>query len=89
MLHDDYVTAARAKGLSERVVILRHTVRNALLPVVTILGLSYIPALFGGAVIIETIYSIPGIGLILVEAMNTKDYPVIMGGVLMTGVVES
>jgi len=86
VLHDDYVTTARAKGLAERVVILRHAVRNALLPIVTILGL-HVPVLFGGAVVIETIYNIPGIGSILVEAMNTKDYPVIMGGVLMTGVI--
>ncbi|MGH2558831.1 MAG: ABC transporter permease [Thermomicrobiales bacterium] len=86
VLHDDYVTTARAKGLGERVVLLRHAVRNALLPIVTILGLQ-IPELFGGAVIIETIFSIPGIGSILVEAMNTKDYPVIMGGILMTGIL--
>jgi peptide/nickel transport system permease protein len=86
VLNEDYVTTARAKGLKSNVVVMRHAVRNALLPIITILGLR-IPVLFSGAVVIETIFSIPGIGSILVEAMKTKDYPVIMGGVLMTGVL--
>ena len=86
VLNDDYVTTARAKGLSSRVVILRHALRNALLPVVTLVGLS-LPALFGGAVIIETMFNIPGIGLTLVTAMKTNDYPVIMGGILMSGIL--
>jgi peptide/nickel transport system permease protein len=86
VMNEDYVTTARAKGLRSNVVITRHAVRNALLPIITVLGLR-IPVLFSGAVVIETIFSIPGIGSILVEAMKTKDYPVIMGGVLMTGVL--
>lgn len=86
VMHEDYVTTARAKGLKGNVVIMRHAVRNALLPIVTILGL-HIPGLFSGAVIIETVFSIPGIGMTLVSAMNTKDYPVIMGGILLTGVL--
>lgn len=86
VMHEDYVTTARAKGLKASTVVLRHAVRNALLPIVTVLGL-HIPSLFSGAVIIETIFSIPGIGMTLVSAMNTKDYPVIMGGILLTGIL--
>jgi peptide/nickel transport system permease protein len=86
VLNEDYVVTARAKGLKSSTVVMRHAVRNALLPIITVLGLR-IPPLFSGAVIIESIFSIPGIGSTLVEAMKTKDYPVIMGGVLMTGVL--
>lgn len=86
VMHEDYVTTARAKGLKGSTVVLRHAVRNALLPIVTILGLQ-IPTLFNGAVIIETIFNIPGIGLTLVNAMNTKDYPVLMGGILLAGML--
>src|SRR6478735_1777079 len=86
VMHEDYVTTARAKGLNQSAVVMRHAVRNALLPIITVLAL-HIPALFSGAVIIETIFAIPGIGSTLVSAMNTKDYPVIMGGVLMTGII--
>lgn len=86
VMHEDYVTTARAKGLKGSVVVMRHGVRNALLPIVTILGLQ-IPTLFNGSVIIETLFNIPGIGLTLVNAMNTKDYPVLMGGILLAGVL--
>jgi len=86
VMNEDYITTARAKGLTSTKVVTRHAVRNALLPIITVLGLR-IPHLFSGAVVIESIFSIPGIGSILVEAMKTKDYPVIMGGVLMTGVL--
>ncbi|HAF70264.1 MAG: ABC-type dipeptide/oligopeptide/nickel transport system, permease component [Acetothermia bacterium 64_32] len=74
----EYVTAARAKGLSEKRVILLHVLRNALIPVVTIIGLR-IPYFFGGAVIIETVFAWPGLGRLLVEAVYSKDYPVILG----------
>jgi peptide/nickel transport system permease protein len=86
VLHEDYVTTARAKGLRERVVVARHAFKNALLPVITVLGL-YIPSLFGGSVIVETIFNIPGIGSTMVEAMNTRDYPLIMGGILVSGIL--
>jgi peptide/nickel transport system permease protein len=86
VLNEDYVTTARSKGLKSSTVVMRRAVRNALLTIITVLGLR-IPPLFSGAVIIESIFSIPGIGSTLVEAMKTKDYPVIMGGVLMTGVL--
>lgn len=85
VLSEEYITTARAKGLSERVIHARHAFKNASLPIITILGL-HIPTLFGGAVIIETIFSIPGIGSTMVDAMNNRDYPVMMGGILLSGV---
>jgi peptide/nickel transport system permease protein len=78
VLRQDYVQTARAKGLSERVVLLRHAMRNALLPVVTLLGLS-IPGLIGGAVIAETIFAIPGMGRLFFTSVLARDYPVVMG----------
>jgi peptide/nickel transport system permease protein len=86
VMHEDYVTTARAKGLKANTVVMRHAVRNALLPIITVLALQ-IPRLFGGAVIIETIFNIPGMGLIMVNAMNTKDYPLMMGGILLAGIM--
>jgi peptide/nickel transport system permease protein len=72
-----HVAVARAKGLSPAQVSLRHVLRNALIPVVTLLGLS-LPALFSGAVFIESIFAWPGVGRIMVEAVGARDYPVIM-----------
>ena len=74
VLRDDYVRTARAKGLREHLVILKHTLRNALLPVVTIIGIELL-ALFGGVVVIETVFTIPGIGRFLVDAITHRDYP--------------
>jgi len=73
----DYVTTARAKGLAERVVILKHVVRNALIPVVTLVALQ-MPAVFGGAIVTEQIFRIPGIGSLLIDAILRNDTPVIM-----------
>lgn len=73
----DYVTTARSKGLSERVVILKHVVRNALIPVVTLLALQ-MPAVFGGAIVTEQIFRVPGIGSLLIASMLANDTPVIM-----------
>jgi peptide/nickel transport system permease protein len=73
-----YVTTATAKGLSPRVVISRHAFRSALIPIITIIGLS-LPELVGGAVIIETVFSWPGLGSMMVEAVSGRDYPMIMG----------
>lgn len=77
VIREDYVRTARAKGLSERVVILKHAFRNALLPIVTLLAF-LLPAMFGGSVIIESIFSIPGMGQLGFEAVLSRDYPVIM-----------
>ena len=73
----DYVTTARAKGLGERVVIVKHVVRNALIPVVTLVALQ-MPAIFGGAIVTEQIFRIPGIGSLLISAILSNDTPVIM-----------
>ena len=86
VLHQDYMTTARAKGLVEYIVILRHGLRNALLPIITILGLR-LPSMFGGAVLIETVFNYPGVGLTMVHATRMHDYPLLMGGVLMTAVL--
>ncbi len=85
VVRQDYVVTARAKGLDERSVIYRHALRNALLPVVTILGLS-IPSLIGGSVIFETIFSIPGMGRLFYDSVMQRDYTVVMG-VLVIGAV--
>jgi peptide/nickel transport system permease protein len=73
----DYVTTARSKGLSERVVVMKHVVRNALIPVVTLVALT-MPAVFGGAIVTEQIFRIPGIGSLLIDAILRNDTPVIM-----------
>jgi peptide/nickel transport system permease protein len=77
VVREDYIRTARAKGLSERLVIFKHAFRNALLPIVTLLAF-LLPAMFGGSVIIESIFSIPGMGQLGFEAVLSRDYPVIM-----------
>ncbi|MBM4429634.1 MAG: ABC transporter permease [Chloroflexi bacterium] len=86
VLHQEYVTTARAKGLTERSVIAVHALRNALLPVVTVIGLS-LPNLVVGAVFIETIFSWPGMGTLYLDAVGSRDYPLIMGMNLVTSIV--
>lgn len=78
VIRADYITTARAKGLPERDVIYKHALRNAILPVITILGLS-VPGLIGGSVIFETIFAIPGMGQLFYMSVMTRDYPLIMG----------
>ncbi len=78
VIHQDYIRTARAKGLPEKEVIFKHALRNALIPVVTILGLS-LPDLIGGSFIFETIFSYPGMGRLGYEAIMARDYPVVMG----------
>jgi peptide/nickel transport system permease protein len=85
VLRQDYIRTAQAKGLPLRTVVTRHALRNALIPVVTLVGLQA-PLLFGGAVIMEQIFVIPGMGLLLLEAVSTRDYPVIAGVFLIVGV---
>ncbi len=80
--HEDYVTTARAKGLSERVVLWRHVVRNALIPIVTVVGLE-LGTLLSGSIIVETVFSWPGSGALLISAITSRDYPLITGVVLM------
>lgn len=78
VLHQDYITTARAKGLAEGRVVYKHALRNALLPLITIIGLS-IPGLIGGSVIAETIFAIPGMGKLFYDAVLMRDFPVVMG----------
>lgn len=85
-LHEDYIRTARAKGLPERVVVGRHALRNALLPAVTIIGLR-LPVLVGGALLIETVFAWPGIGRLGYEAVTQRDYPVILGLLIFTGLL--
>jgi len=85
VIRQDYILTARAKGLSERVVIYKHALRNALLPLITILGLS-VPGLIGGSVIFETIFAIPGMGKLFYDGVMMRDYPLIMG-ILVIGAV--
>ena len=82
VVRQDYVQTARAKGLAERAIIGKHALRNALLPVVTILGLS-VPGLIGGSVIIESIFAIPGMGQLMVQSVFSRDYPVVMGNLVI------
>jgi peptide/nickel transport system permease protein len=81
----DWMTTARAKGLSRRVVVLRHGLRNALIPVVTILGLQ-LGRLLAGSVIIETVFARQGVGQLAIDAIQTKDFPVVQGVILLTAV---
>ena len=85
VLRQDYIRTARAKGLRERLVIVRHALRNGLIPVVTLIGLQA-PLLIGGAVILEQIFVVPGMGLLLLEAVFQRDYPVVTGVFLVVGV---
>ena len=78
VLRQDYIRTAWSKGLRERVVIIRHTIKNALIPVVTLIGMQ-LPLLVGGSVIIENIFNLPGIGRLMVDALNDRDYPVVSG----------
>ncbi|KAB2912932.1 MAG: ABC transporter permease [Hyphomicrobiaceae bacterium] len=84
VLRQDFVRTARAKGLPERTIVTRHILRNALIPVVTLVGLE-LPLMFGGAVIMEQIFSIPGMGLLLLEAAGRRDYPIVVGVFLVVG----
>ena len=86
VLRQDYIRTAWAKGLGERLVITRHALRNAMIPVITLVGLQ-VPLLIGGAVIIEQIFVIPGMGLLMLEAVQQRDYPIVTGVFLMVGVV--
>jgi peptide/nickel transport system permease protein len=83
VLRQDYMTTARSKGLSNRTVIVRHGLKNAMLPVVTLIGLS-LAGLIGGSVLIERVFAIPGVGRLAFDATNSRDYPVIQAIVLMS-----
>ena len=85
-IHQDYVRTARAKGLSERVVIFKHAMRNALIPIVTLFGL-YLPFLVGGSVLIETIFAWPGMGRLIISAIFQRDYPVVLASAFVLSIM--
>ena len=88
VIRSDYITTARAKGVAERKVIYRHALPNALIPIITIAGTSF-GVMLGGTLILETIFSIPGVGSYLITGVNSRDYPVIQGGVIFLAIVFS
>ena len=84
VLGRDYIRTARAKGLTERAVLYRHALRNAALPLITTVGLQ-LGNLLGGAVIVEQVFGLPGVGRLAVEGINLRDYPVVQGATLAIG----
>jgi peptide/nickel transport system permease protein len=86
VVRQDYMRTARAKGLSEQIILLRHALKNALIPIVTLMGL-HIRIMVGGSVLVETVFSIPGMGFLLVGSAINKDYLVVQGGVLLIGTI--
>jgi ABC-type dipeptide/oligopeptide/nickel transport system permease component len=86
VLEQDYVRTARAKGLSHRVVVSKHALRNALVPVVTIVGVQF-GGLMGGAVVTETIFALPGLGRLILQAIQTRDFPLVQGSILVAALI--
>lgn len=88
VVHQDYIRTARAKGQSERVVILKHALANALIPVITVVGLSF-GNLLGGAVLTESVFAIPGLGKLMIDSIKQKNFPMVQSGVLFIAIVFS
>ncbi|UCD29246.1 MAG: ABC transporter permease [Planctomycetota bacterium] len=86
VIHQDYIRTAWSKGLKEKSIISKHALKNSLIPVVTVLGL-HIRIIFGGAVLIETVFSIPGMGSLMVDATFNKDYTLVQGGVMVVAII--
>jgi len=86
VLSEEYIIAARARGLKEKTVILKHALRNAMIPIITIYGMS-LPFLFGGAVLIEKVFAWPGMGLLAVEAVSNRDYPLVLAITMISAVL--
>jgi peptide/nickel transport system permease protein len=86
VIHEDFVRTAKAKGLSTRVIVFKHILRNAFIPILTVIGIS-VAVLMGGAIAIETVFSLPGIGRMMISAVARRDYPLIQGIVLFISVV--
>ena len=86
VITQDFIRTARGKGLGERLVLFRHALRNAILPLITIAGLQ-LPALFGGALVTETVFTWPGMGRLFVDSLGYRDYPVLMGILMLTAVL--
>jgi peptide/nickel transport system permease protein len=86
VLNQDYIRTAQGKGLSDITVLTRHALRNAWIPIITVLGIQ-LGRLLGGAVIIEQIFGLPGVGSIFISAISERDYPVVQGAVLLMGIL--
>ncbi len=86
VLGQDYITVARAKGLNEKRVVFRHALRNALIPVVTVMGIS-LALLFSGSVVVENVFAIKGLGRVLIQSILNRDYPVVQGSILLVAVL--
>lgn len=84
----DYIVTARAKGLSEQIIVVKHALKNALIPIITVLGIQ-LGTMLGGAVLTESVFSVPGLGKFMVDSIKNRDYPVVQGGVLLLAIVFS
>ena len=88
VIHQDYIRSARAKGLSERAIIQKHALKNALIPILTVIGMNF-GVMLGGAVVSESVFAIPGLGKYMIDAIKARNYPVISGGVLVLAILFS
>ena len=86
-IRQDFIRTARAKGVSERLVVYRHALRNSLIPIITLMA-DVLPALIGGSIVIETLFSIPGMGALSFEAVHARDYPLLMGIFTMSAMLS-
>jgi peptide/nickel transport system permease protein len=86
VIRQDYLRTLRANGVSERLIIYKHALRNSLNPVITVVGLQF-GFLLGGAVIVESVFAMPGVGTLLINAIFNRDYPIVQGGMLLIAVV--
>lgn len=86
VIRQDYIRTAWSKGLKERTIVIKHALKNSLIPVITVMGLQ-VRFIFGGAVLVEKVFAVPGMGRLLVEAVDGKDYPIIQGAVLIIGII--
>jgi peptide/nickel transport system permease protein len=86
VIKQEYIRTAKSKGLREKTIIFKHALKNALIPVITVIGL-HLPLMIGGSVLVETIFNIPGMGRLLVQSAFDKDFPILQAGVLIIGLV--
>ncbi|MGI6540899.1 MAG: ABC transporter permease, partial [Bacillota bacterium] len=88
VVEEDYIRTAHAKGLSEEVVVWKHALKNAMIPIITVIGIQF-GGMMGGSVVIESVFAWPGVGKLMVDSILTKNYPVVQGGLLVMAVIVS
>ena len=88
VIRQDYIRTARAKGQSERKVIIRHALRNSLIPIITAISIQ-LGSMLGGAIVTETVFAIPGIGMLMIQSIKARDYPTIQGAVVVIAIMFS